>query len=609
VAVSVPISNRIHLIVVRQHAFADLRPYVCIVEDCDANHMEFASRNEFAAHLREHQHTKLWACKHCGHTNGKRHLIEAHLESTHAALNNESRDWEIMEKTLLRDLSKQKCPFCDEIPGAVKFVGHLCHHLEEISLSAVPRDAEMDDEDDGNSVQRFSMISGREPIRKGNSQDELSSSSGVGSPPFSPTSVPLSQQQAEQAKAARKPVIHLLAVQPMMEKALRDKLPNVRQDELKLGLQKVGDLNNSTGKWELRKSFYKELDVWTFDYDSSADRQRAIDNAIKQYDKMRLGVSEPVWDRLLVKSERSTGKCLSKLQPRIAQGTTVRAPKIKVQKADGSDTPNGEDDDLFGDKNLSTAKGESMGRSASQSPTTKTKKFSDKEAQAKRLLSKNHSKAVAKSAPKPAATKKHAPPPKAGTMVLSSEFGASEPEWENLLAGPERGAGRFFSKLQAQISQNDDAPYDSESDLSEVANPIVDEPSPALSTNHQAELGAQDTHASESSAAEVHGKSDGADFDMGDSPAPTAPDRGRQERSTSAESRRPAKRKLDLEDEHILAHPELYGLKRSVRHRQLCNCKNTLLTFSQARPVQRRTIVRRFALLREYIFCTVSRLT
>ena len=125
------------------------------------------------------------------------------------------------------------------------------------------------------------------------------------------------------------------------------------------------------------------------------------------------------------------------------------------------------------------------------------------------------------------------------------------------------------SPLPISTLTNDDAPYDSESDLSEVANPIVDEPSPAPSTNHQSEFGAQETDASESSAVEAQDESDDADFDMEDTPPPPVPGGRHQERSTSAESRRPAKRKLDLEDEHILANPELYGLRRSVRYRQL----------------------------------------
>jgi chromodomain-helicase-DNA-binding protein 1 len=121
------------------------------------------------------------------------------------------------------------------------------------------------------------------------------------------------------------------------------------------------------------------------------------------------------------------------------------------------------------------------------------------------------------------------------------------------------------SPLQNSILTNDDAPYDSESDLSEVANPIVDEPSPATSANHQSEFG--NTEASESSAAEAQDESDDADFDMEESPAPAVTNSGREERSTSTESRRPAKRKLGTEEDYIQANPELYGLRRSVCHR------------------------------------------
>jgi chromodomain-helicase-DNA-binding protein 1 len=109
---------------------------------------------------------------------------------------------------------------------------------------------------------------------------------------------------------------------------------------------------------------------------------------------------------------------------------------------------------------------------------------------------------------------------------------------------------------------NDDAPYDSESDLSEVAIPMIEETSPASSSNHQSEFGGQQTDASDSPP-ENQEESDDADFDMEDSPAPAATN-GRDDRSTSVEFCRPAKRKLGVEDEHMLANPELYGLRRSV---------------------------------------------
>ncbi len=125
---------------------------------------------------------------------------------------------------------------------------------------------------------------------------------------------------------------------------------------------------------------------------------------------------------------------------------------------------------------------------------------------------------------------------------------------------------------------NDDAPYDSESDLSDVAIHIVDEPSPAPSSNNQPEFGAQDSDDSESSAAEPQDGSEDADFDMEDSPAPAPTTAERHDRSTSTESRRPAKRKMALEDEHILANPELYGLRRSVCLNRWQACMIMLLT-------------------------------
>ena len=253
--------------------------------------------------------------------------------------------------------------------------------------------------------------------------------SGAGSPSLGPTSVPLSQQQLAQAKATRKPVVHLLALAPMTEVALRAKVPTASNSDLKQALQKVGDVNQSTGRWELRKLFYKELDVWTFDYATSKDRETVIDNAVKQYDKMRLGVSEPEWDRLLPQAERGTGKCLSKLQAQIAQGPAARAPKTTVQKAgEGSsrDGSNGEDESGSSEKNAASTKSESTARPATHPPQTKAKKAREKVASEKPAIEKvvkTKRWMSAKNSTKPKATpaKKEKPNTKQ-SKFLSSEF-------------------------------------------------------------------------------------------------------------------------------------------------------------------------------------------
>ena len=118
------------------------------------------------------------------------------------------------------------------------------------------------------------------------------------------------------------------------------------------------------------------------------------------------------------------------------------------------------------------------------------------------------------------------------------------------------------------IANNDDAPYDSESDLSEIHDPPPVDASPSVSSTpqQQSEFGNQELESSDSSEPENQDGSDDADYEMEDSPA-AAPSRSRRiDRSTSHDSRRPPKRKLGVEDdEHIMANPELYGLRRSVR--------------------------------------------
>jgi chromodomain-helicase-DNA-binding protein 1 len=124
-----------------------------------------------------------------------------------------------------------------------------------------------------------------------------------------------------------------------------------------------------------------------------------------------------------------------------------------------------------------------------------------------------------------------------------------------------------ISPLPNTTITNDDAPYDSESDLSEIREPPAVETSPSTSSSpqQQSEFGHQDLESSDSSGPENNDGSDDADFDMEESPAAAPTHTARIDRSTSHDSRRPTKRKLGFEDdEHILANPELYGLRRSV---------------------------------------------
>ncbi|KAI1127458.1 hypothetical protein F5Y10DRAFT_242805 [Nemania abortiva] len=215
-----------------------------------------------------------------------------------------------------------------------------------------------------------------------------------------------SQQILEKNKGQRSTLVHELAVRDQPFEHLKDVWTGADSD-LKPTVEKVADFNKSTEKWSLKKRHWKELDVWNYEYDSPADRQLAIDNAIKVYDKQRVVLSDPVWDRLLPREDRNKNIVLSKLQASIAkQNATVPTPKSQKPE-DGNKS----------DIDSSKAKGEVMSRSNSQPTANKPKKASEREAQTKRLLSNNPKKP----APKRPTSKAKATEEK-GKKVLSEEY-------------------------------------------------------------------------------------------------------------------------------------------------------------------------------------------
>lgn len=227
----------------------------------------------------------------------------------------------------------------------------------------------------------------------------LSTSPALNAVRLSPETPALSasQQVVERKKEQRSTLVHELAVKDRSLEYLQSKWQG-KQDELQPTLEKVADYIAETEKWAMKKAFWKELDVWKYQYKSSDERQVAIDNAVRQYDKQRMSASEPEWQKLLPVDERGKGKCLSVLQASLAKKNTTEALAVEVQKEGG----------------------EAMARSSSNPLPSKPKKPSAQEAQAKRLLGKSKPSAQAQ---KPSPTKAKAAGPKAnGGRVLSQEF-------------------------------------------------------------------------------------------------------------------------------------------------------------------------------------------
>ncbi|KAF4510223.1 hypothetical protein G6O67_002129 [Ophiocordyceps sinensis] len=196
----------------------------------------------------------------------------------------------------------------------------------------------------------------------------------------SPASTPAldaSQQVMERKKEQRVILVHELAVRDRTTEYLRGKWA-AKESEFRPTLEKMAELSPDSNKWAMKKTCWKELDVWKYDYGTREDRQTAIDNAVRQYDKQRLSSSEVEWQRLLSTEERGKGKCLSRLQANLAKGPAQQpAPKIK-------------------------ANGESMSRSSSNPLPAKSSKVTAPSAQVKRLLGNTKTKAAPQ---KPSPTK------------------------------------------------------------------------------------------------------------------------------------------------------------------------------------------------------------
>lgn len=233
-----------------------------------------------------------------------------------------------------------------------------------------------------------------------------------------PTSTPVLQdEKAMKLQALRKPFIHLMAIEPILEKHLIQKTRCSATECAQL-LKKVGRLTRDNLAWELSDRTYKDLDVWTFPYPSQAARQSAIQNAISAFDRMRIGKEEPIWQNLLPKHERGRGKVLSRLD--LDRGPTRQAgstPTIRVQRAEDP-TPKSKSSSPEKEDLASKAARESKVRSASQ-PPTKRQKISERELQSRRLLTTNSSD-MAKS--KSARSIQKSSTSKTSTKYKSEEF-------------------------------------------------------------------------------------------------------------------------------------------------------------------------------------------
>ena len=200
---------------------------------------------------------------------------------------------------------------------------------------------------------------------------------------------PIDMSQEEQ-RAIHESIIHLLAIRPVSKEFVSKHVKCTTHQGEAL-MNKYGKASDSDRfKYGLKDKGYKELDIWKFPYNSD-DRQLVIEQAVSAFDRLRISREEKVWQMLLPKLQRNQGIILSKLQLHLGPMQKVSTPRINVQHTGGASKEfrtDGSDEDQHGRLVPSDAD------SGARSEPNQKKKMTEKEAQSKRLLSKNPKKAT-----------------------------------------------------------------------------------------------------------------------------------------------------------------------------------------------------------------------
>lgn len=226
-----------------------------------------------------------------------------------------------------------------------------------------------------------------------------------------PTSAPASSRNESALAAAKRPVIHLLAIRPITALALSQKIGLPEPDIISL-LSKFGKQSREPDQWELADRSYRELDIWSFRYPSTQDRSAAQDNARRAFDRTRIPVSDTkMWDKLNAPADRNKGVCLSKLKMDNGakglgiSGTTSQAPSdhrklLAGAGIDPNPRPKSSQSNLMrvmnGQKPLKRPVTPQMNASSTRSPAIGTKSPATEKASSE----KGKARPVAKETPK-----------------------------------------------------------------------------------------------------------------------------------------------------------------------------------------------------------------
>jgi hypothetical protein len=140
------------------HVFADLAPYICTFADCPDLLTTYPTRKLWAEHeFANHRSFEQYECHDCSRIFSKEDKFVEHISDEHQY--KELNHMQLLatisaaKKSVIQPLSEQQCPLCKKRGWRLQrdFVTHLGRHLEDIALSALPRDVGGDSDSDSSA--------------------------------------------------------------------------------------------------------------------------------------------------------------------------------------------------------------------------------------------------------------------------------------------------------------------------------------------------------------------------------------------------------------------------------------------------------------------------
>ncbi|KAI0474346.1 hypothetical protein F4859DRAFT_514876 [Xylaria cf. heliscus] len=142
----------------KKHVLRDLRPYICLAEDCPGSNTEYGRRHEWMNHMLQ-KHWKSWVCPYqCGSDHATETNLRRHITKIHGPVTDMELDTIIVRCGRSRSLSPSspaECPLCqDTLESVQQYQRHVGRHQVDLALFALPKIGDDDEEPDRNEDQQ-----------------------------------------------------------------------------------------------------------------------------------------------------------------------------------------------------------------------------------------------------------------------------------------------------------------------------------------------------------------------------------------------------------------------------------------------------------------------